>query len=147
METYQAVIEEYEKLEDNKVDILKEIKQHAPLIYQILAEEAETDGESINDYIKNFESLREWIEDSISFYESQIKIAEQRPLILEIVRSVQNKHSILQGKLRDSLSKYQVMLDNELYKAIKILRETQTYRLETLELVTESNGFVLEKNN
>ncbi len=77
----------------------------------------------------------------------QIKIAEQRPVVLEIARSVQNKGAILQGKLRDSLSKYPVMLDNELYKAIKALRETQSWRLETLESITEGNGFVLENSN
>jgi len=49
--------------------------------------------------------------------------------------------------MRDSLAKYQVMLDNELYKAIKVLRETQTYRLDTLESITETNGFVLENKD
>lgn len=43
------------------------------------------------------------------------------------------------GQLCDALAKYQVMLDNELYKAIKALRETQVWRLDAL------NGFVLEK--
>lgn len=37
-----------------------------------------------------------------------------------------------QGQLRDALAKYQVMLDNELYKAIKALRETQAWRLDSL---------------
>ena len=147
LKIYKAVVEEFEKIDDDKVNVLAEVKEHAPLIYQALAEEAEIDEESINDYIKNFESLREWIEDLISFYESQIKIAVQRPLVLEIVRSVQNKSVILQGKMRDSLAKYKVMLDNELYKAIKVLRETQIYRLETLELMTEQNGFVLENED
>ncbi len=145
LKIYKAVVEEFEKIDDDKVNVLAEVKEHAPLIYQTLAEAAEIDEESINDYIKNFESLREWIEDLVGFYESQLKIAEQRPLVLEIARSVQNKQSILQGKLRDSLAKYQVMLDNELYKAIKVLRETQTYRLDTLESITEQNGFVLER--
>ena len=147
LKQYQAIVKEYEELDDDKVDVLKEIKKHAPLIYKLLEEEAEMDQESINDYIKHFDSLREWIDDSISFYEAQIKIAEQRPLVLEIAHSVQNKGAILQGKMRDSLAKYQVMLDNELYKAIKVLRETQAYRLETLESITEQNGFVLENND
>jgi len=43
-----------------------------------------------------------------------------------------------QGHLRDVLAKYQVMLDSELYKAIKVLRVTQVWRLDAL------NGFVLE---
>jgi hypothetical protein len=32
-------------------------------------------------------------------------------------------------------------------KAIKALREMQAWRLETLESVTEQNGFVLENNS
>jgi hypothetical protein len=63
---------------------------------------------------------------------------QQRPLVLEIARTMQNKRAILQqGLLRDVLSKYQVMLNNELYKAIKAFRETQAWRLDAL------NGFVL----
>ncbi len=142
---YKAIAEEYYQLDDDmELNDLTLIQACAPLIYQELIEEAKTEGESVEEYIKNFESLSEWVEYLINFYHSQIKIAEQRPLVLEIVRSVQDKQSILQGKLRDSLAKYQVMLDNELYKAIKTLRETQSWRLETLESVTDENGFVLE---
>ena len=144
LKIYKAAVEEFEKIDDDKVSVLTEVKDHAPLIYQTLVEEAESNEESISDYIMNFENLREWIEDLIGFYQSQIKIAEQRPLVLEIARSVQNKQSILQDQMRDSLAKYQVMLDNELFKTIKVLRETQAWRLETLESITEQNGFVLE---
>jgi len=142
---YKVIAEEYYQLDDEmELNSLKKIQKCTPLIYQQLAEEAEAEEEGVEEYIKNFESVSEWVEDLISFYQSQIKIAEQRPLILEIASSVQKKQSILQGKLRDSLAKYQVMLDNELYKAIKTLRETQSWRLETLESITEENGFVLE---
>ena len=48
-------------------------------------------------------------------------------------QTIRNKRAILQhGLLRDALAKYQIMLDNELYKAIKALRETQAWRLESL---------------
>jgi hypothetical protein len=77
----------------------------------------------------------------IRYCQDEIKKAKQRPLVLEIARTVQNKRAILQGQIRDVLAKYQVMLDNELYKAIKALRETQVWRLDSL------NGFVLEKSS
>ncbi|MDD5319143.1 MAG: hypothetical protein PHD43_00755 [Methylococcales bacterium] len=84
----------------------------------------------------------EFFYDRIKYCRDEIKIAEQRPLVLEIARAIQNKRAILQlGQLRDALAKYQVMLDNELYKAIKVLRETQVWRLDAL------NGFVLEKGS
>jgi hypothetical protein len=63
----------------------------------------------------------------------EIKYAKQRPLVLEIAQTISNKRAILQhGLLRDALAKYQIMLDNELYKAIKALRETQAWWLDIL---------------
>jgi len=142
---YKAIAEEYYQLDDEmELNSLEKIEKHTPLIYQQLTEEAVIEEVSVGEYIKFFESLREWVEDLINFYHSEIKIARQRPLILEVANLVQNKESILQGRLRDSLAKYQVMLDNELYKAIKALREVQAWRFETLESITEENGFVLE---
>ena len=37
------------------------------------------------------------------------------------------------------------MLDNELYKALKVLREAQEWRMKTIEPLNDENGFVLEK--
>jgi hypothetical protein len=48
----------------------------------------------------------------------------------------------LKEKLRDSLCKYQVMLDNELYKAMKALRDAQEWRMQSC-LVANVNGFVV----
>ena len=42
------------------------------------------------------------------------------------------------------LSKYQIMLDNELYKALKALREAQEWRMKAIEALPETDGFVLE---
>jgi hypothetical protein len=71
--------------------------------------------------------------DVVNYCYDQIDQAKQRPLVLEIAQTIRNKRAILQhGLLRDSLAKYQIMLDNELYKAIKTLRETQAWRRDTL---------------
>jgi hypothetical protein len=102
-------------------------------IYKQLEEDAKQDQESIEDYLKIWDEPLEFFYDLIKFCREQIKKAEQRPLVLEIARTVQNKRAILQqGQLRDALAKYQVMLDNELYKAIKALREAQVLRLDAL---------------
>jgi len=77
---YKAIGEECYQLDDDmELNNLKEIQKCAPLIYQQLAEESETEEESVEEYIENFEDLAEWIEDLINFSHSQIKIAEQRP--------------------------------------------------------------------
>jgi hypothetical protein len=71
--------------------------------------------------------------DVVNYCYYEIDQAKQRPLVLEIAQTIRNKRAVLQhGLLRDALAKYQIMLDNELYKAIKALRETQAWRLESL---------------
>jgi hypothetical protein len=52
--------------------------------------------------------------------------------VLAVAQMVKDKRAILSEKSRDSLAKYQVMLDNELYKAIKAFREVQAWRIDTL---------------
>jgi hypothetical protein len=53
---------------------------------------------------------------------------------------VKSKSVILKEKLRDSLCKYQVMLDNELYKAMKALRDAQEWRMN---FCVVADGFVV----
>jgi hypothetical protein len=48
---------------------------------------------------------------------------------------IKDKRAILPEKPRDSLTKYQVMLDNEFYKAIKTLREMQEWRVDSLQSI------------
>ena len=140
----QSVIQEYEKIEPAKLIDIKALKREAPLIHRQLSEEAETDQQTMAEYLNEWEQPLDYFVDLIKYCQAQIQKAEQRPLILELAALVQSKKAILQGKLRDTLSKYQVMLDNELYKAIKALREAQNWRMETLDSVSEENGFVLE---
>ena len=136
------VIEEFEQIADDKLNDMDALKKEAPTIYKQLEEDAKQDEESIEDYLKIWDEPLEFFYDLIKYCQDEIKKAKQRPLVLEIARTIQNKSAILQqGQLRDALAKYQVMLDNELYKAIKALRETQVWRLDAL------NGFVLEKSS
>lgn len=137
----QAVIKEFKEIAEDKLFDMESLQKEAPLMYKQLAEEAEQDEESIEDYLKNWDSPLEFFYDQIKYCEDEVKKAKQRPLVLEIAQAVRNKKAILQGQLRDVLAKYQVMLDNELYKAIKVLRETQAWRLDSL------NGFVLENDS
>lgn len=137
----QAVIKEFKEIAEDKLFDMESLQKEAPLMYKQLAEEAEQDEESIEDYLKNWDSPLEFFYDQIKYCEDEVKKAKQRPLLLEIAQAVRNKKAILQGQLRDVLAKYQVMLDNELYKAIKVLRETQAWRLDSL------NGFVLENDS
>lgn len=44
--------------------------------------------------------------------------------------------AVPRGQERDSLSRYQTMLDNELYKALRALREAQHWRQKTIDSAT-----------
>ena len=135
----QSILVEFEEIADENLTDLEALKIEAPLMYKQLAEDAETDEEPIEVYLKGWDEPLEFFYDLIKYCQDEIKKAKQRPLVLEIAGTIRNKRAILQqGQLRDALAKYQVMLDNELYKAIKALRETQVWRLDAL------NGFVLE---
>jgi hypothetical protein len=134
----QSVIAEYEQIDMTKLTDFTILKKQAPTIYKQLEVDAETDQESLGNFLKQYDKQLDYFVDLIRYCQDEIKKAKQRPLVLDIARTVQNKRAILQGPLRDVLAKYQVMLDNELYKSIKALRETQVWRLDSL------NGFVLE---
>jgi hypothetical protein len=136
-----AINKEFELIAEEKLTDMDALKNEAPLMYKQLAKDAELDEEPIEDYLKNWDEPLEFYYDLVKYCEDEIKKAQQRPLVLEIAETIRNKRAIMQqGQLRDALAKYQVMLDNELYKAIKALRETQIWRLDAL------NGFVLEKS-
>jgi hypothetical protein len=56
-----------------------------------------------------------------------------------LAEKAQDKLSVPWQKL-DVLSKYQTTLDNQLYKAIKGLREAQEWRVSTLDAIFEPAG-------
>lgn len=141
----QAVVLEYHQIVDlsNLLNIA-EIKKSTPLIYQQLLTDADDEEQTPEQYLQDYEQPIDYFIGLADYCRKQIKQAQQRPLVLEVAELVTSKRAILKDKLRDGLAKYQVMLDNELYKAIKALKETQEWRLKTLTDTTDENGFVLE---
>jgi hypothetical protein len=112
---------------------LEFLRQHAPKIYENLQEAAELEGQTMDEHLQSYDTDFGYFTDVIHYCYDEIDQAKQRPLVLEIAQMVRNKRAVLQqGLLRDALAKYQIMLDNELYKAIKALRETQAWRLDSL---------------
>lgn len=127
-----AALEEYKIIASTPFDIAT-LKKHAPLIFQRLL--ADADGEDqILEFLDGYDN---YFADIAHGCRVQIKQAKERPLILEIAQLVRDKRAILKNKLRDSLTKHRVMLDNELYKAIKALREAQDWRFKTLTVIPD----------
>ncbi len=128
---YKAITADEDAI-NNLLD-LEFLKQHAPKIYENLQEAAELEGQTMDEHLQSYDTDFGYFTDVIHYCYDEIDQAKQRPLVLEIAQIVRNKRAVLQnGLLRDALAKYQIMLDNELYKAIKALRETQSWRLDSL---------------
>jgi hypothetical protein len=107
----------------------------APLIYKQLAEDAEADEESIQEYLAH-SSFEAYIGDLIRWCQRETaklenKIARQ-PVVAALSEKAKDKLTIPWLKL-DILTKYQNTLDNQLYKATKALRDEQTWRIDSLD--------------
>lgn len=139
----QSVYEEFKPIANGNDTLgiltdLDKLKQHAPTVYQHLQNDAAEEQQTIADFLKTYDNPTNYFTDLLTFCQDEMASAKQRPLVLEIAQRVRNKRAIIQqGPLRDALAKYQVMLDNELYKAIKALREAQAWRLDALQVVSE----------
>ena len=68
----------------------------------------------------------------------QLNVAEQRPRVLAVAEQVAAKRLVLSDEALEVFSRYQTTLDNQLYKALKALREAQEWRAKTLDLHADS---------
>ena len=139
----QAVVAEFHSMDSPDSTTIAWLIKLAPLMYQQLLTDAEEEGQSPEQCLQEIKNPNDFIISLVRYCQDQIKKADKKPLIFEIAELVKSKRSILKEKLHDSLAKYQIMLDNELYKALKALRDTQDWRYKTLTIVPVDNGFDL----
>ena len=142
----QSIMAEQASLGSNRTIEMSTLKKNAPLTYQQLSEEAAEEQQSIEQYLAEWDDPKQYFTELIQYCEKQIKQAELNPKILKIAEQVRTKNTLLCEKDLQRFSKYQVMLDNELYKAIKALRDAQAWRLKTTKSNDTVNGFVLESD-
>jgi hypothetical protein len=92
----QSVVLEFHQIVDlsNLLDIA-EIKKSTPLTYQQLLTDADNDGQTPEQYLKDYEQPMEYFIGLADYCRDQIKQAKQRPLILEVAELVKNKRAIL----------------------------------------------------
>lgn len=139
----QAVLHEYTQLQFHSLQDLPKLRTTAPLIFAQLVSDAEDDETSPEEFLGNYTQPMEYFMDLAQYCRDQLRQARLRPLVLKVADLVRDKRSLLPDKPRETLSKYQVMLDNELHKTLKALREAQEWRLKSLTVANDS-GFVLE---
>lgn len=139
---YQDLIEQYDKLDRSRLNDLGYLQTAAPLIYQRLRSDALSSGLSAEAYLQQYPQPIFYIGQLVSDCREQLKQFEQQALVGEVAQLVKNKRALPAEKCLKTLAKYQVMLDNELYKAMRALREAQDWRMKTLNVVDDV-GFVL----
>jgi hypothetical protein len=113
---------------------LATFRQKCPQCWQHLCAEAETSGDApaaqqltrVAAYFEQEEtSLEEWIAD--------LELEQRKTSLLVQAMTLMNQASML-PQTADVLARYQSALDNDVYKATRVLRETQKFRLEQAAL-------------
>ena len=127
----RRVIGEIEALDAFDLEILQ---QKAPLTYQQLASDAAEDQETPEAHAAARDGgLAGYIVEVSLWCRKELNEAEARPKILALAEHARAKNLVLPPDALETFSRYQTTLDNQLYKALKALREAQEWRLRTLE--------------
>ena len=110
---------------DSGVDF-DSLQHHYPLIYQELMEDAARHGQSNSTkYLEHeFDDINSYLEYYCKNYFNQWQSVKVRELV-QIY-----KKSISLPKVPENMARYQSSLDNELYKAMRALKDAQAWRVE-----------------
>ena len=105
---------------------LDEIEKKYPVIYQELKEEAIQDNQTnLAKYLEDtFDGVSDLLDSLKKYHLKQWQSARIRDLV-EIA-----KINVSLPKVPENMARYQSSLDNELYKAIRALKEAQAWRAE-----------------
>jgi hypothetical protein len=93
---YKAVANERD--EDDLLNVAF-LEQHSPMLYKNLQEAAEQEQQTLEEHLASYDTPLGYFEDVMSYCYDEIKLAEQRPLVLEIAQTVSNKRAVLQNGL------------------------------------------------
>lgn len=121
------------------------LKTLAPVIHEDLVNSAEEEGQTVPQHLAEWEGLLGYLRHVESWCRQSLQQGQQYPKVVALAQQIRDERSILHGEQLERLAKYQVMLDNDLIKALRTLREIQDWRHSSLEPANAENGFVLEK--
>ena len=117
---------------------LDRLAQALPLTYKQLETDAAEAEMSIDAYLAGATGGLKGCADELADYcREEIEAAERRPRVLELAETMRRRRLILNPEMLEVFSRYQMTLDNQLVKLLKALRETQAWRLETLDALNE----------
>jgi len=139
---YQTIVDEYCQIDDHQIT-WDNFNDHTPAIFMQFETEAEEMRIEPHQLQEEYSSAAEYALLLFRHCSSQLSQHRERPKLQEIAQQVRDYRAIPHYVERDRLAKYQTMLDNELHKNLRALREAQQWRLHPLNQKPE-NGFVLE---
>lgn len=133
----KAVIAEVTRLERMDLATLPKL---APNVYGQLETDAEDEEAGIEGFLEAQEKgLTGYVAALLDWCQKQLAEADRRPRLLALAQQVRAKRLVLPEATLEILSRYQTTLDNQLYKALRALREAQDWRLKTIEAAGEDN--------
>ena len=138
----EAILNELDSLFEQTSLDLNKIKDIAPNAYQQLLSDAQESALTPVKFLQDYKQPFDYFDSLRDYCIKEIQKKHQHQMVSAVAELVKCKSVILKEKLRDSLCKYQVMLDNELYKAMKALRDAQEWRMN-LSIVADVDGFVV----
>jgi hypothetical protein len=113
-----------------------DMKTNAPLCWGQVVDEAEREDQKPDEYLRYLvaNDLSDWLSDLRTWCRNQLKKVANAEKAKQLIPTVTDKLSVM--KSPDQFLKYQGSLDNQLYKALKALREQQQYRLQSIDSET-----------
>ena len=132
---YEAILQEFEAVDLAETLDVAKLQTQFPTLFQELCIGAKLNALSPEDYLQNYDSATEFFKHLARHARDKLAQFERQQLALAVAEMIKDKRAILPEKSRDSLAKYQVMLDNELCKALKTLREQQEWRVNSLQAI------------
>ena len=136
----ESILNELDGLFEQTSLDLNKIKDIAPNAYQQLLSDAQDIALTPVKFLQDYEQPCDYFDSLRDYCLKEIQKKHQHQMVSAVAELVKSKSVILKEKLRDSLCKYQVMLDNELYKAMKALRDAQEWRMNSCVV---ADGFVV----
>ena len=121
-----GAVEEFEQLDDFD---LEKLQRNAPLLYGQLKSDAESDNETIEEHLGAYkEGVSGYLTDLMRWCRKELETAQRRPKILQLAEHFRSRNLVLPAQALQLFTRYQTMLDNQLYKALRALREAQEWR-------------------
>lgn len=132
----QAVIAEIERLD--AVD-LKVLESQAPLAFEQIRSDSEDVGDPEAFLASHKGLLNGYLAELLLWCRGRLQEAEERPQVLELAKQMRATRLVLPAESLELMSRYQSTLDNQLYKALRALRDAQEWRLKTLEWAADAS--------